>query len=133
MVKKPSTVYVIDDDESVRKAFTRLLRSANINVRTFSSTREFLESPKVDTGACIVMDIRMPDESRFEDQDRLAASRVALPVVVVSASDEAVIREQAHALGAVGFFRKPVDDQALLDAISWAISEAHETRKKTDT
>lgn len=132
MVKKPSTVYVIDDDESVRKAFARLLRSANINVKTFSSAREFLESPKVDTGACIVMDIRMPDESRFETRDRLAASRAALPVIVVSASDEGVIREQAHALGAVAFFRKPVDDQALLDAIAWAISEAGETTRKKD-
>ena len=132
MVTKQSTVYVIDDDESVRKAFARLLRSANFNVETFPSAHEFFESPKQNTGACIVMDIRMPDESGLDLQRKLAAFGITLPVVVVSASDETAIREHARTLGAVAFFRKPVDDQALLDAIWWAISGAGETTRNKD-
>ncbi|HBL24369.1 MAG TPA: two-component system response regulator [Deltaproteobacteria bacterium] len=132
MVTKQSTVYVIDDDESVRRAFARLLRSANLNVETFPSTQAFLESPKQGTGACIVMDIRMPDESGFDLQRKLAASGITLPVLVVSAGDETVIRDHARALGAAAFFRKPVDDQALLDAIWWAISGAGETTRNKD-
>ena len=132
MVTKQDTVYVIDDDESIRRAFTRLLRSANLKVEAFSSAREFLEHPRLSTGACIVMDIRMPDESGFELQLALAASGITLPVLAVSASDETAIWEHARSLGAVAFFRKPVDDQALLDAIWWAISGTHETEGSKD-
>ena len=115
-------VYVIDDDESVRRAFARLLRSADVNAETFSSAEEFLNSPKQEKNSCILIDIRMPDSSGFDLQQKLATSDIQIPVIVVSASDDAQIRERARDLGAVAFFRKPVDDQALLDAIWWAIS-----------
>ncbi len=115
-------IYVIDDDESVRKAFKRLLRSVNFEAETFSSAEEFLKSQKPDKNACIIIDIRMPGLTGFDLQRKLMAQGSRIPVIVISASDDAQVREQARELGAVAFFRKPIDDQALLDAITWAIS-----------
>jgi FixJ family two-component response regulator len=122
MAKKPSVVYVIDDDESVRRALARLLRSADLDAETFSSPDEFLNGPKQTESSCILIDIRMPGATGFDLQQKLAASNIGIPAIVISASDDAQIRERARELGAVSFFRKPVDDQALLDAIWWAIS-----------
>jgi FixJ family two-component response regulator len=122
MAKKVSVVYVIDDDESVRSALERLLRSADLHAETFSSADEFLNSPKQKKNACILIDIRMLGSTGFDLQQKLTASDMRIPVIVISASDDAQIRERARELGAVSFFRKPVDDQALLDAIWWAIS-----------
>lgn len=115
-------IYVIDDDESVRKAFKRLLRSVNLEAETFSSAEEFLKSLKPNKNSCIIIDIRMPGLTGFDLQRKLMAQGSRIPVIVISASDDAQVREQARDLGAVAFFRKPIDDQALLDAITWAIS-----------
>ena len=122
MAKERSLTYVIDDDASVRKAFGRLLRSANLDAETFSSAEEFLSSPKQKENACIIIDIRMPGLSGFDLQQRLSAEGIKIPVIVISASDDVETRERARELGAIAFFRKPIDDQALLDAVWWAIS-----------
>jgi len=128
MGKRQNTVYIIDDDESVRKAFGRLLRSAHFDVETFSSPDEFLQATIERERACIIADIRMSGSTGFALMEKLAAQGVNLPVIVVSASDDEHIREHVRELGAVSFFRKPVDDQALLDAIWWAISRTEEDK-----
>ena len=115
-------IYVIDDDESVRKAFKRLLRSVNHEVETFSCAEEFLQGQKANKDACIIIDIRMPGLTGFDLQRKLMAQGSRIPIIVISASDDAQVREQARELGAVAFFRKPIDDQAFLDAITWAVS-----------
>ncbi len=115
-------IYVIDDDAPVRKAFQRLLRSVNFEVETFASAEEFLRSPKADKNSCIIIDIRMPGLTGFDLQRKLIAQGSRIPIIVISASDDDQVREQARELGAVAFFRKPIDDQALLDAITWAVS-----------
>ncbi len=117
-----SKAYVIDDDESVRKAFQRLLRSANIDVETFSSVEEFFSGELQGDNACVIVDIRMPGSTGFDLQRELTSRGIQMPVIVISASDDAQTRELARRLGAAAFFRKPIDDQALLDAIWWAIS-----------
>ena len=119
-----SKAYVIDDDESVRKAFERLLRSANLEVETFASAEEFFSGERQGDNACVIVDMRMPGSTGFDLQRELASRGIRMPVIVISASDDAQTREQARELGAVAFFRKPIDDQALLDAVWWAISEA---------
>jgi len=113
-------VYLIDDDESVRRALQRLLRSAGFEVKAFSSALEFLESEGLDGRACVVLDIHMPGLSGFDVQERLASKEIRMPVIIVSAFDDAETRERARRLGAVAFFRKPIDGQALIDAIQWA-------------
>jgi FixJ family two-component response regulator len=121
MDKKQGMVYVIDDDESVRRAIGRLLRSAHLDVETFASAEDFLRNPRQGQNACIVIDIRMPGLTGFDLQQRLLSEGTQIPVIVISASDDVQIREHARELGAQVFFRKPVDDQALLDAIWWTI------------
>lgn len=113
-------VYLVDDDESVRRALQRLLRSAGFEVKAFSSAEEFLQSENLDVRACIVLDIRMPGLTGFDLQEKLASKGIRMPVINVSAFDDAETRERARKLGAVAFFRKPVDGQALIDAIHWA-------------
>lgn len=124
MNKSQRVVYVIDDDAAVRRALARLLRSANFQAETFSSPDEFLSKPREEKDACVIADIRMPGSTGFDLQKRIAAHGLRLPIIVLSASDDVQTREHARELGAVAFFRKPVDDQALLDAIWWAISGA---------
>jgi FixJ family two-component response regulator len=126
MAKKRSLIYVIVDDESARRACERLLRSANLGTRTFSSAEEFMNSPIQDETGCIIMDMRMPGLTGSDLQKKIASQGIRMPVIVISASDDTQTRERARELGAVAFFRKPVDDQALLDAIWWAISGGEE-------
>ncbi|OPY69322.1 MAG: Transcriptional regulatory protein TdiR [Syntrophorhabdus sp. PtaU1.Bin002] len=72
----------------------------------------------------------MPGATGFDLQQRLSATGVSLPIIVISASDDGQVRDTARKLGAVSFFRKPVDDQALLDAVLWAISVASKGKNK---
>ncbi len=113
-------VYLIDDDDSVRRALQRLLRSAGLEVKAFSSAEAFLQSGNFDVGACLVLDIRMPGLTGFDVQEKLASMGIRIPVITVSAFDDAESRERARKLGATAFFRKPVDGEALIDAIHWA-------------
>jgi len=126
--RKQGMVYVIDDDESVRKALKRLFRSVDLDVETFPSAEEFLSDPRQDQNACLLIDIRMPGLTGFDLQERLTSRGIEIPVIVISASDDVQTREHARELGAVVFFRKPVDDYALLDAIWWALAGGKKKR-----
>ena len=126
-------VYLVDDDESVRRALQRLLRSAGFEVKAFSSAEAFLQSENLDVRACIVLDIRMPGLTGFDVQEKLASKGIRIPVITVSAFDDAETRERARKLGAVAFFRKPVDGQALIDAIHWATGVTKYNPTATDS
>jgi len=126
-------VYLIDDDESVRRALQRLLRSAGFEVKAFSSGEAFLQSENLDVRACVVLDIRMPGLTGFDLQEKLASMGIRIPVITVSAFDDAETRERARKLGAVAFFRKPVDGQALIDAIHWATGVTKYNPTATDS
>jgi FixJ family two-component response regulator len=120
--KKKSLVYVIDDDGSMRRAFQFLFQSADLDVQVFCSAEEFLESASLRDDSCIILDMRMPGMTGLDLQRELVSRKIGIPVIVVSAYDDVLTRQLARQLGAVAFFRKPVDDQALLDAIWWAMS-----------
>jgi FixJ family two-component response regulator len=115
-------VYVIDSDESVRRSFARLIRIAGFDVETFPSIGDFLAGPRRKELSCLVIDFPVDNFPDSGVMQRLAGCGVLTPIVVVSASDSPRDRNRARQLGAVSFFRKPVDDQALLDSIRWAIS-----------
>lgn len=129
MVKEKSMIYVIDDDESVRKAFSRLFRSAGLAAEVFPGPEEFLAGVTQKANACIVADLHMPGPTGFDLQKEMGKLDLTIPVIIVSASDDAKTREYARRLGAAVFFRKPVDDQALLDEVSWVISVANKVEK----
>ena len=126
-------IYVIDDDESVRRALERFLRAAGLDAKAFSSAKEFLESGNLGERACLVLDIQMRGLTGLDLQEELASKGIRMPVIAVSALDDAKIRERARELGATAFFRKPVDGQALIDAIRWAMGGAKDKSGPSDS
>jgi len=123
-------IYILDDDESVRKALSRLMRSAGLKHETFASGEDFFAAVPETSQGCVIMDIRMPGMTGHDILEQLREKGSPLSVIFLSAQDDAETRAQARAYGAVAFFRKPVDDQALIDAIHWALSENKATKRK---
>jgi FixJ family two-component response regulator len=118
----PPEIYIVDDDASVRRAMERLIRSAGMEVRTFSSAQEFLDFESVNQKACLIVDIKLQGMSGLELQKELRTRGSDLPVIFITGFDSPETREQAKNAGAAGYFRKPLDDQALLDTIQWALA-----------
>ncbi|MDO9596092.1 MAG: response regulator [Azoarcus sp.] len=115
-------IAVVDDEDSVRKALERLLRSAGMEVETFASGADFLAAGPGLTLDCVVLDLHMPRVSGFEVQRQLAALTHKVSVVVITGHDTPESRARALAGGAFAYLLKPVDEQVLLDAIAAAIS-----------
>lgn len=121
MARKAIPVCVIDDDESVRRAFLLLLQSAGYGARAFGSAEEYLEKKNNDEECILILDMRMPGMTGLELLKVLSSRKDKPEIIALSAYDDAATRELAEALGVVAFFRKPVDDQALIDTIEWAM------------
>jgi len=116
-------VYVVDDDASVRQALEMLLISANMEVRTFNQAKDFLKCEFREEKVCLIADIKMKGLSGIELQQQLAKRGIKMPIIFLTAVESNEIRQVAKQAGAAGFFRKPVDDQALIDSIRWALSK----------
>ena len=114
-------VFVVDDEESVRKAFSLLLQSAGLPHRVFSSAKQFFEDVDPQAEGCVLLDITMPQVTGLELLKELNQRRSCLRVIAISARDDAETGTLARQLGAQFFLRKPVDDQALIDAIHWVM------------
>jgi FixJ family two-component response regulator len=110
-------ISIVDDDRSVRRALRRLVQSAGYVVETFISAPEFLRSAPSAHIACLVLDIYMEGMTGFELQEQLAARGVSIPIIFMTAHDDAATRERIGRSGAAGYLGKPFDGQALLDAI----------------
>jgi FixJ family two-component response regulator len=115
-------VYVVDDDVSVRQALKRLLSAENMKVQVFESAQELLDSEITDRNACLVADIKMPGLTGLELKQKLVDRGSELPVILITGLDTDETRAEAKRAGVAGYFRKPIDAQALLDAIRWALS-----------
>ena len=124
-----ATVYLIYDEECVRRSMERMFRAAGLTARSFSSVDDFLGVDCPATQACVVCDIRMPGRSALELPAVLAKEGRSMPVIYVTAHDREETRAAAKQAGAAGYFRKPVDDQALINSINWNM---HEARNETD-
>ena len=120
---RPQVVYIVEDDDDVRGGFSRLVRSAGLEARPYESAEAFLDEVRNAPHACVLLDITMPRLTGPQVQARLHDRRITLPVITVSARDDDETRAWARVLGARMFLRKPVDDQALIDAISWVVQE----------
>ena len=118
-------IHIVDDDVAVRDAFARLLRSAGLESRAYDCAETFLAEVRNAPGACVLLDITMPGMTGPQVQAGLKDKGIVLPVITISARDDDETRTCARALGASMFLRKPVDDQALLDAINWVIGSSH--------
>jgi FixJ family two-component response regulator len=117
-------ISVVDDDLSVCRALRRLIQSAGYRVETFASAGEFLDASPEGRTACLVLDIHLGGMSGFELQEQLAATRAAIPIIFITAYDDASIRERITRSGVTAYLRKPFDEGVLLDAIRTAVGQA---------
>ena len=119
---------IVDDEEPIRKALTRLLRSDGLDVESFPSGSEFLESLPAHRPDCVVLDLHMPVVNGFEVQARLV--EFGVPVVIITGHDSDETRARALAGRPAAYLRKPVNDQVLLDAIELALGLNRERENK---
>jgi len=117
-------ISIVDDDLSVRRALGRLVKAAGYPVETFASAHEFLDSSPSGRTACLVLDIHLNGMSGFDLEERLMAERVTIPIIFITAHDDAATRERITGSGAVGYLAKPFDGQALLDVIGKVVGSA---------
>jgi FixJ family two-component response regulator len=123
-----STVFVIDDDASVRKSLSRLLRSAGYTAETFSSAEEFLRREHFDGVGCILLDVKMPGLSGMDLQEELNKADYHLPIVFITGHGDIPTSVEAMKKGAVDFLTKPFDDEELLQALRAAIEKDRNAR-----
>jgi FixJ family two-component response regulator len=114
-------IYLVDDDASVRQALARLIRSAGMRAEVFETVPALVSQAGSKAPDCVIADIRMPEISGLELPALLAKRGIRIPVIFVTAYDTEENRVEARRVRAAGFFHKPVDGQALLDAIAWAV------------
>ncbi len=116
------TVYILDDDSSIRKSLSRLLKSAGYKTITCSSANEFLSLPPADGLKCLILDVRMPGMSGLELQEFLNSNRdYNIPIIFITGHGDIMMGVRAMKSGAVDFLTKPFDDNDLIKAVSSAI------------
>jgi FixJ family two-component response regulator len=130
--EKTFTVFIVDDDESVRLALRRLLKANGYHVMTFASAEDFLASGRVRTEGCIVLDIRLPGMSGLDLHEELTSSEANCPAIFITAHDNPQWQDRAAKMDAVAYLRKPFDEQLLLDALHAACSSLEEVKTRTD-
>jgi FixJ family two-component response regulator len=121
MTEKDAIVFIVDDDETVRVALDRLLRSVGLKVQCFGSTQEFLRSARPDAPGCLVLDVRLPGSSGLDLQRELLELGVRLPIIFMTGYADIPMSVRAMKQGAIEFLTKPLRDQDLLDAVQLGI------------
>jgi FixJ family two-component response regulator len=114
-------VMIVDDDESVRRAARRLIKSFGFAVETFASAEDFLTSGRLPQTACLVLDVQMPGLNGLELQSRLVSEGHQVPIVFITAFNDDNARDQALRAGAVGYLVKPFEEADLLNGINLAL------------
>jgi FixJ family two-component response regulator len=122
-------VFVIDDDESMRRALTNLFQSVGLRVEVFGSAPELLQSEIPDVASCLVLDIRLPGLSGLDFQLELAKANIHIPIVFMTGHGDIPMSVMAMKAGAVDFLSKPFRQQEMLDAVTVAIERDRRRRK----
>ncbi len=122
------TVFVVDDDPSIREALSSLIRSVKLRVETFSSAQEFLRHNRPDAPACLVLDVRLPGLDGLELQQQLIRDGVPLPIIFMTGHGDIPMSVRAMKAGAVEFLTKPFRERDLLCAIEQAIERDREAK-----
>ena len=132
MTEAAPTVFVVDDDPSVRRAIKRLIGSVGLQVETFGSAPEFLSAKRAEGPSCLVLDIRLPGISGLDFQRQLAQTDIHIPIIFITAHGDVAMTVRAMKAGAVEFLTKPFRDQDLLDAVHMAL-ERDRTRRQQES
>jgi FixJ family two-component response regulator len=131
MPEMSSTVLVIDDDSDLRASIGRLLHSLGLDARLFSSISDFLKAKLPEVPTCLVLDVRLPEQSGLDLQRELAAADRELPIIFITGHGDIPMSVQAMKSGAIEFLTKPFRDQDLIDAIQLGLSRDR-TRREND-
>ncbi len=123
------TIFVVDDDEAVLDSLRMLLQSVGLKAECYSSAGEFLEAYDPDRAGCLVLDVRMPDMSGIDLQEKLASMHSMLPVIFITGHGDMQMAVHAMQAGAVDFITKPFSEQTLLDRIQQSIKQDLENRE----
>ena len=129
MPEPDATVFVVDDDASIREALASLVRSAGLKVETFATAQEFLARAPADVLCCLVLDVRMPGLSGLDLQSRMRELNLEIPVVFITGHGDVPTSVRAMKAGALEFLTKPVLEHELLDAIARAIERNRDIRR----
>jgi FixJ family two-component response regulator len=124
------TVFVVDDDASVREALGGLVRSAGLAVTTYATAQEFLAGPRVDGPSCLVLDVRLPGVSGLDLQHRMTEAHLEIPIIFITGHGDVPTSVRAMKAGAVEFLTKPFVDADLLTAIHEAIKRDRAARQQ---
>ena len=120
----PSTVFVVDDDVSVRESLELLIRFAGWHPVLFASAPEFLDHPRLQAPSCLILDVRLPGLNGLELQKRIAAQRTDMPIIFITGHGDVPMTVTAMKAGAVEFLTKPFGDEVLLNAIRSALERS---------
>jgi FixJ family two-component response regulator len=124
------TVFVVDDDPSVRASIQGLLKSASLRSESFGTAEEFLRRKQPDGPSCLVLDVSLPGVNGLEFQRQLGDAGIQIPIIFITGHGDIPMTVKAMKSGAVEFLTKPFLDQALLDAIHQALDRDRVTRQQ---
>lgn len=127
MKKSTEIVYLVDDDLSIRESITDLLEQEGVGVISFESAPAFLKHRRVDSAACLVLDLQMPEMSGLQLQEQLVRTS-SLPIVFISGCGDVPSSVRAMKGGALEFLTKPIDSDALIEAVRAALAADRENR-----
>ena len=130
MIEDQPTVFVIDDDVSVRDAIQSMAKSVGLRAETFASTQDFLRTWPRDGPSCLVLDVRLSGVSGLDFQHELSRGNIRIPIIFLTGYGDIPMTVQAMKAGAVEFLTKPFRDQALLDAIQLALDRDRAMRRQ---
>src|SRR6266481_1646936 len=130
MSETPALVYVVDDDLSMRESVASLIRSAGLKVETFASAKEFLVRSRTRLPSCLVLDVKLPGLSGLDLQQELARADVQIPIIFLTGYGDIPSSVRAMKSGALEFFTKPFENEALLAAVRQAIARSRGAPQK---
>jgi two-component system response regulator FixJ len=133
MSAEKGIVYVIDDDDALRESLIFLLRTARLDVESYSSAGAFLDRLPVKGLSCVITDMRMPGLSGLDLLRRLREMKIEVPVIVITGHGDVPLAVEAMKIGAVDFLEKPFDDEVLLASVRSALKQHdHEAKKHAE-
>lgn len=116
-------VLIVDDDDAARDSLKMLLEVQGFRAEAYENCRDFLDSQRMHSGACLVLDVHLPGMSGFDLMEELAAREVVLPIILVTGRYDRSIRDRANAMGALALLEKLIDFDALLSAIQQTLAK----------
>ena len=123
-------VFIVDDDSSVRRSLERLVRSVGLTAKSFASAKEFLQTGHGKETGCLVLDMRMPEVSGLELQEKMTRAGILLPIIFISGHATVPMSVRAMKAGALDFLQKPFDEQDLLEAVYRALDRCRQAREE---